>query len=142
MLVIEEPPVTNGRDQNSGPRQFRISASRGHGLAEKYVEEVVQRINVGTSRGVSSRVVESGLHVFVEDALTDPLLNGLHELVKEEGYRSLLAVPMYHGGRVIGSVNLYYDKVRRTTDDEVAVAQAFADQVALALARLQSPGRP
>ena len=134
--------MTNGRDQNSGPRQFRISASRGHGLAEKYVEEVVQRINVGTSRGVSSRVVESGLRVFVEDALTDPLLNGLHELVKEEGYRSLLAVPMYHGGRVIGSVNLYYDKVRRATDDEVAVAQAFADQVALALARLQSPGRP
>jgi GAF domain-containing protein len=105
-------------------------------LSDDYGKRRV-RVSEGVTRGVTYRVVESGLHVFVEDALSDPLFTGLYDLVRAQGYRSLLAVPMYREDRVIGSVNLYYDVPRKVSENEIAVAQAFADQLSLALSRVR-----
>ena len=138
-LEISDALVATGRVGEVGAPLVRMTESYGHGLSDDYVQEVVARVNEGKSRGVTLRVVESGLHVFVEDALIDPLFEGLHDLARAQGYRSLLAVPMYRDDRVIGSVNLYYDQPRKVTEDEIAVAQAFADQLSLALARVRQP---
>lgn len=138
-LEISGAPIATGHVAEVGAPLVRMTGSYGRGLSDDYVQEVVDRVNEGKSRGVTYRVVESGLHVFVEDALTDPLFDGLHDLVRAQGYRSLLAVPMYRDDRVIGSVNLYYDQTRQVSEDEIAVAQAFADQLSLALSRVRQP---
>lgn len=104
-------------------------------LTNEYVDEVTDRVDHAGVSGVSLRVVETGLHVFVEDALVDPMFEGLYDLVKGAGYRSLLALPLFHGDEVIGALNLYYDKIHRPNEDEIATAQALADQVALAATR-------
>jgi DNA-binding Lrp family transcriptional regulator len=118
---------------------FRITDSRSLGLSPGYVQAVVNRVNEGAARGVAVRVVESGLHVYVEDATVDPLLDGMYDLVRRQGYRSLLAVPMRRGGTVVGTINLYFDQPWGPTDEDISVAQAFGDHASLALARLEAP---
>ncbi|MBI5949988.1 MAG: GAF domain-containing protein [Chloroflexi bacterium] len=136
LLEVRDAVVPTGRSGGVGPPLIRMTTFHGCALRDEYVREVVRRVNEGESRGVSSRVVESGLHVFIEDTLTDPLMTGLHDLVRAEGYRSFMAVPMFREGRVIGTLNLYYDERRQLADDEIAVAQAFADQLSSALSRV------
>ncbi len=136
MLEIHDAVAPAGRAAGGLSPLVRMTASHGCGLRDEYVGEVVRRVNEGKSRGVSYRVVESGLHVAIEDVLTDPLMSGLHDLVRAEGFRSFIAVPMFREGRVIGTLNLYYDQRRQLADDEIAVAQAFADQLSSSLARV------
>jgi GAF domain-containing protein len=136
MLEIGDAVFPTGRSGSVGTRVVRMTASHGCGLRDEYIREDIRRVNEGKTRGVSYRVVESGLHVFIEDALADPLMSGLHDLVRAEGYRSFLAVPMFREGRVIGTINLYYDQPRHLPDDEIAVAQALADQLSSSLARV------
>jgi signal transduction histidine kinase/CheY-like chemotaxis protein len=49
------------------------------------------------------------------------------------GYRAVLAVPLLAKGRTIGVLIVADEMVRQFSRDEVALAQAFADQAALAL---------
>ena len=133
LLEIQDAPLARGIVEGCGVPLVRMTSSVGRGLRPEYVDEVVRRVNDGKTRGVTYRVVESGLHVIVEDCLTDPLFDGLWDVVRKEGYTSLIAVPMFGGERVIGSINLYYDQPRHPSDEEIGVAQAFADQVSLAL---------
>jgi len=48
-------------------------------------------------------------------------------------YRALLAVPIVVQGEVYGGMLLYYGEPRAFTDEEVGLAVAFGDQVALAI---------
>ena len=95
-LEVTDAPVATGH-LGGVLALVRMTRSFGCGLTDEYVQEVITRVNEGKTRGVSYRVVESGLHVFVEDALTDPPFHGLHDLVRAQGYRSLLAVPALSG---------------------------------------------
>lgn len=138
LFEIRSSPLAAGRLGTMEPAEIRVSHTEGSLLSDRYVQEVIRRVNAGIARGVSYRVAESGLHVFVEDALTDPLMEGLRDLVVEEGYSSLMAVPVFDSSRVVGNLNLYYNKPRHLTGDDIAVAQAFADQVGLAVSRAWS----
>jgi GAF domain-containing protein len=48
-------------------------------------------------------------------------------------YRAILAVPLAIRGRIQGAITLYYRRPRDFSQDEVGLAQAFADQTALAM---------
>jgi GAF domain-containing protein/anti-sigma regulatory factor (Ser/Thr protein kinase) len=48
-------------------------------------------------------------------------------------YRAILAVPLAIRGRIQGAITLYYRRPRDFSQDEVALAHAFADQTALAV---------
>jgi len=48
-------------------------------------------------------------------------------------YRSILAVPLAVRGRVQGAITLYYQRPREFSREEVGLAEAFADQTALAV---------
>src|SRR5919199_2758744 len=48
-------------------------------------------------------------------------------------YRAILAVPLAIRGRIQGAITLYYRLPRDFSEDEVGLAQAFADQTALAM---------
>lgn len=112
-------------------------ASRG--LSAKYVEQIGARIS--PEIGVGVRVLNRLVHIYVEDATNSPLMAGIEDLVEREGYRSLLMLPLLYGAELMGTVSLYSDTVRRFDDGEIALAQALADQLAIAVARM-SPGRP
>ena len=48
-------------------------------------------------------------------------------------YRAILAVPLAIRGRIQGAITLYYGRPRDFSQDEIGLAQAFADQTALAM---------
>lgn len=54
---------------------------------------------------------------------------------KKRGIRSLLAVPIFHDGVVVGGLELYYPSPRTITDQDVHTCQLMAGLVTEALAR-------
>ena len=126
---------TAGREDH-GQRLF-APVKYARGLSADYVAAAVSSISSAFPSGLTVRVVETGLHVVVEDAQTDPLFEHIRGHVQAEGFRSVLCLPMLQSQTVMGSITIYFDAVHVPTDDQITVAQALADQVASQLARIQ-----
>jgi GAF domain-containing protein/two-component sensor histidine kinase len=86
--------------------------------------------------GVSARAVATGAPAWTSDILADgrvPLSADLRERIDRAGLHAILCAPLVIKGRTIGVLSVG-DTVRRAfTEAEVALLQAFADEVALAL---------
>lgn len=87
--------------------------------------ERIERIESGEQVGRNAEARAD--HLVVRD---DPLFTP---------YRALLAIPIIVQGTVYGGLLLLYTALRRFSDDEIALAMAYGDQIALAVAnaRLQ-----
>ncbi|TVZ75452.1 DNA-binding Lrp family transcriptional regulator [Streptomyces sp. BK340] len=114
-----------------------VRVFRSRGLSEAYIAATIQRSASGRTP-VVTRVIETRQHVLVPDARTDPLMAWAEDLVRQEGYVTFLALPMLHGKRVIGVLSLYMDRLTRIGDDYVATAQALADHLGMAWARIEA----
>ncbi len=87
---------------------------------------------LGYSRRVVERVTREGGSLLVTDAPSDPEM--LSESVIDLGLRSILCVPLYGAGEVIGAV--YLDDSRRAEafgEDERRLLEGFAELVAQAV---------
>jgi GAF domain-containing protein/CheY-like chemotaxis protein len=81
-------------------------------------------------------VVRERAPVATENLLADPRFvfsDEARAAIERAGHRSVLAVPLRIGERVIGALGLGDRVGRRFDDDEIRLAEAFADQAALAL---------
>jgi len=126
-----------GRD---GPLQVQASC----GLPADFAGNV--RVPVG--QGVVGRAVLERRPVAfsnmtvpfpdVDDMMLGPQQALVMRLVAR--YRSALAVPLIVEGRVYGGIVLYYPDVQEYSDEEIGLAETFADQTALAIenARLRA----
>lgn len=112
-----------------------IAASRSRGLSDSYVKATHTRRAEGMMP-VVTRVIDTGQHVLVPDARTDPLMAWAADLVADEGYVTFLTLPMLFGARVVGTLGLYFDQRTDLDDRYLATAQALADHLGMACARL------
>ena len=71
--------------------------------------------------------------VVVSDVASEPELEALREVVLEEGIRALAFVPIAFAGRLLGKYMLYFDRARELRPDELILAGAVADQIAVAV---------
>lgn len=71
--------------------------------------------------------------VYVADALGDPSLQPLRPIIESEGIRSLLVIPLVYQGQLLGTLALYHNAPRAYTPEEIELAQAFANQTAIAI---------
>jgi GAF domain-containing protein len=82
--------------------------------------------------------------VYVEDTATDPVLDGLNEVFQRARVRSMLYLPLLSGEQLTGVLMFYSTMPRVYADDELVLAQAYADQLAIAItrgrARTTAPG--
>ena len=86
--------------------------------------------------GTCARAVTCGHAVWTSDVLTDPeiqVTSDLRRLYEATEHRAVLAVPLKARGAVIGAVTIVYPLGRGLREDEIRLAETFADQVALAL---------
>jgi HAMP domain-containing protein len=104
-----------------------------HGLSPEYVEVV--RRNYLRLPGSIARA--TGKPVVVADAQTDPRLAPVAELVRREGFRTILILPFVHHGQTTGAFGLYHDQPRDYTPEEISLGEAFAAQAASAVANAQ-----
>ncbi|HST01074.1 MAG TPA: sigma-54-dependent Fis family transcriptional regulator, partial [Usitatibacter sp.] len=96
------------------------------------VDPSTRKDAVGYSRRVVERVAESGGSLLIGDAPSNP--GQLSESMMNLRLRSILCVPMFLGGKVVGAV--YLDDSRRPEafgDQERALMEGFAHLMAVAI---------
>jgi PAS domain S-box-containing protein len=71
--------------------------------------------------------------VAIADAASDPSLSQLSHLLINEGIRSLLLVPLVYRGELLGKLALYHNENKVYSTHEIELAQAFANQAAIAI---------
>ncbi|WP_329240227.1 helix-turn-helix domain-containing protein [Actinoallomurus sp. NBC_01490] len=107
------------------------------GLPDEYVERVNAshpiRIEPDTTSGApASRAYLTGVPCGVSDVHEEPE-SGWTATAKEQGYRSILAVPLTTSAGVLGTLNSYRSVAHEFTADEVEQMKLFAEHAAIAL---------
>lgn len=120
----------------------RLSIRATRGLVAAYVAGAKVPIGHGAlEQAMDSRrpvaVPDVAASLAREEALVvrDGEIRAAHAWTKI--YRALLAVPIVIEGQVYGGMLLYYGEPRAFPQDEIELAVAFADQVALAIGNAQ-----
>lgn len=117
-----------------GEHGWAVAGVRG--VSARYLQALTRLIDGGVTDGVIKRVWQTRLHVLVADARTDPLFASAHALVRDEGYVTILTVPMLYGESLVASLSLYYDTPCALDDAYIATAQGVADSFTVAFARM------
>ncbi|HBH02921.1 MAG TPA: hypothetical protein DDZ42_13530, partial [Candidatus Rokubacteria bacterium] len=119
---------------------YRLEPESGALVAVAVADETGQvfdwspRLPAGT--GVAGLAVRERRPVATEDALADGRLTYAEDAqarVAGQSHRALLAVPLRVKDRLFGALAVSHLTGRRFGEDEIRLAQAFADQAALAL---------
>jgi nitrate/nitrite-specific signal transduction histidine kinase len=67
------------------------------------------------------------------DAAHDPRLAPIQAAVREEGYHSVVLLPLVHSNESLGYLALYHESARHYSEDDLELAQTFANQAAIAI---------
>ena len=100
-------------------RQLVATAAKG------LEDEVRQGFRVSLGRGFAGRVASSRAPVVLADVTPHDVVN---PTLREKGIRSLLGVPMFFGGELIGVLHVGTLTHRDFTDDDVRLLQLVADR--------------
>ena len=85
------------------------------------------------SRTIGVRAMRDGRPRWARNAHANREVGDMRDAYGEEGIRTVCIVPLRSGGMSIGVLGLYHDTDYRWPDDELALAQAFANQAAVAI---------
>ena len=83
---------------------------------------------------IAGRAAAEHRTVHVHDIFEEPELSDLvKELVKQQGYRTVLAVPMLRRETLLGVITILKSEVEPFTDKQVELVETFADQAVIAV---------
>ena len=135
-VIMADPIGGPGHRHSGASRALEIlstSKSAIRGLSEQFLHDNGERVREMLSAGSYMLfALQTGQHLCIADAATDPMLEGLHAIYKAEGICSVVGLPLFHGMEVVGTISLYYRRPNAPSEEQLAILQAFADQVAKA----------
>lgn len=108
---------------------FRIRASRG--LSQRYVDQL--RIAPSEPHSPSMRALRNQTPIQVSDTETDLSFNAFRPNAQEEGYRSVLAIPLFTLHAPEAVLLLYKAEPYRYSFRELELASSFGDHVSIAM---------
>ncbi|RMG67734.1 MAG: diguanylate cyclase [Nitrospirae bacterium] len=79
------------------------------------------------------KALQSKRSVIITDALSDPLMASVKDLIKPLGIRAIAVLPIIHRDEVIGTLFLRTSKKKRFTDREIRLCKAIANASSNAL---------
>jgi signal transduction histidine kinase len=91
--------------------------------------KAIDHLEIG--EGFSGQVVESGEPLVIRDITKDKRLS--RGIVKEEGFKSLLVVPLCSKGRTLGTLFLISKEVRDFSNDEIGLLISAGQQIGVAV---------
>jgi two-component sensor histidine kinase len=94
--------------------------------------EAIGHASLGVGEGLTGWAVTHGQPVAMRDALNDPRFKLLSE-TREEGLKSLMAVPLNVQGRIIGAMNVQTANMHDFSSDEIELLSLIANLAAGAL---------
>jgi DNA-binding PucR family transcriptional regulator len=126
----------------------RLLIRGSYGLSASYVASINSEkpIRVGHGlygEGPSSRAFRSRRPITVRDYQTDETVGAWAGVAVEQGFRSLISVPLIVSGQAIGTFNCYTRAIHVFSDDEILLLATIANQAAIAIeaARLRQHER-
>ena len=79
----------------------------------------------------SSHVIETGQSIIVAEAQTNPMIEPIHQLMRERQTQALVIIPLKARGEVIGTIGLDTNQADRAfSESDVGLAETIAAQVA------------
>ena len=111
-------------DEESG--QLILAAHRG--VSAEFVQSMGK---LEPGEGFNSRVAETGEPLYIEDASQDPELSQI--VVREEGIRSQLIVPLKSKGKVTGTLCVAARTQRPVLPEELGLVTAIGNQIGVAV---------
>jgi transcriptional regulator with GAF, ATPase, and Fis domain len=132
-IVVEQLDAERGVLLLQDPERNRLVVMAEQGAVDASTRDHA----TGYSRRVVQRVAERGAPVLFGDAAADP--TGRSESVMDLKLRSIVCVPMFVAGKVIGAVYLDSSRPEAFTDADRGLLEGFAHLMAVAID--QSRGR-
>jgi len=111
------------------PKSDELTCVLRHGLSAEYTGAVCR--NYASMPGGVARALART--VLVPDALNEPRMSLVADLVRREGFLSILILPLIHHQRVAGAFALYHDRPHAFSPEEIPLGEAFAAQAAVAI---------
>jgi diguanylate cyclase (GGDEF)-like protein/excisionase family DNA binding protein len=108
---------------------FELAAERGISPA---FQAMVAQLTL-TSLSLGTQAVRERRTFLARHADTDPSTGVLQDVYRDEGIKTACLVPLVTHDRAVGVIGLYHARDRDWPDDELALAQAFANQAAVAI---------
>ncbi len=102
---------------------FQMKASSG------LPKEASSRVRLEIGKGITGWVAETKTSLALSDAMGDPRFAYFPE-IEEEKFKSMLSVPLIMDEQCIGVINIHSVEKRVFTDEEIALLEAIAGQVA------------
>jgi signal transduction histidine kinase len=106
---------------------YRLSKSEG--LSESYLRFVRDHVHEGSG----ARALAQRKPLYIRDAPESPEYWPLQDAARAEGFHSVLVWPLFSGSEPLGYLIMYHDVIREYTTAEITLAQAMAQQAALAV---------
>src|SRR6218665_450151 len=104
------------------------------GLSHDYVERINQTNPVGLgSTAPSSRAYSGGRPVVVSDIAAERGFEPWGGIAQEQGYRSMISVPLRGDRGILGTLNGYHSAKHRYTADEIERMTLLANHAAVAI---------
>lgn len=124
----------------------RLTIEGSSGLSREYIDQVNADHPVLLHPGVeseapSSKAFRTGRPVAIADIQAEPQFAPWGGVAREQGYRSMISVPLLESGQgVIGTLNCYRRGTHNFGQQEIALLAVLADHAAIALttSRLRS----
>ncbi|MGI8999724.1 MAG: GAF domain-containing protein, partial [Candidatus Limnocylindria bacterium] len=86
-----------------------------------------------SSDTIAIHALREGRPLWMRNADRDSAVGEMREAYATEGIRTVCLAPLISRGAALGVIGLYHDSDRTWPDEEVELAQAFADQAAIAI---------
>src|SRR5215475_12747019 len=112
--------------------EFRLRAS--HQMEEQLVQAL--RLNpIHFGSGTVGRAAATGAPIQVDDILDEQENSAARtrSILRELGYRSLLAIPLFREGQIMGGLSVYRRRAGNFSPEIVNLLQTFATQSVLAI---------
>jgi PAS domain S-box-containing protein len=82
--------------------------------------------------GICGGVAKTGEYLAIEDLEKEANFE-FKDLIKSEGLKAMLSIPMKYRGRVIGVINCYTCRIHKFTEQEIQIMKTFAAYASIAI---------